>query len=208
MQRTRNKTEDILAETTISNRTQVEEPEWVVWLTVMIALLIGFVLQYTVTNRMRAMTIGDSTISYPASWSLISRDKSGFTAADVTTGGPFAPRISFHQLDQRVLLPGGGMLYNAGVNWSVKKREEHDGYRLLEIKNVKVQGRDALQLESAFLMDVGTNRMPGLMRSVDTLVLDGKTFRILSFSAEQNQFDQLEPLRKQMMASWTFAQSQ
>ncbi len=190
-----------------TERVQPQEPEWVVWLTLAIALIIGFALQYSVVGRTRDVAIGNSTVAYPAGWAQVSRNSSGFTAADLGTGGPFAARVSLLQLDRTVLLPGGGGLYNAAVNWSIKNRDKLTGYRLLEIKNIKVRNRDAIQLESAFLMELGTHQMPGLMRSVDTLVLNGNTFDILSFASEQSQFDRLAPLRKQLLKSWNFKQT-
>ncbi|HMO60245.1 MAG TPA: hypothetical protein PKC19_23075 [Roseiflexaceae bacterium] len=47
---------------------RTEEPEWVVWLTVILALLIGLGLRSAVVGRMQTVQAGPTTISYPANW--------------------------------------------------------------------------------------------------------------------------------------------
>jgi hypothetical protein len=81
------------------------EPEWVVWLTVAIALLIGFWLQLSASREMQSVTIGDSTITYPADWTPTKRENLNFSAADLKEG-PFGMRIAIAQFDKKKLLPG------------------------------------------------------------------------------------------------------
>ena len=99
-------------------------------------------------------------------------------------------------------MPGKGELYQAAINWSLMDRQNKTSYSMLGIRNVKIKGRDAIQLESAYLLSIGANRMPGLMHSVDTILLNGNQFNILSFAAEQSQFDELTPLSEQILAHW------
>jgi hypothetical protein len=191
-----------LTNTAISTSVGKPEPEWVVWLTVGIALTIGFWLQLSVSRQMQSITLGDSTLSYPSNWVQTSKHQTGFTVADLNEGGPFGPRVSLYQFGKKILMPGKGELYQAAINWSLMDRQNKTSYSMLEIKNVKIKGRDAIQLESAYLLSIGANRMPGLMHSVDTILLNGNQFNILSFAAEQSRFEELSPLRKQILAHW------
>jgi hypothetical protein len=80
------------------------------------------------------------------------------------------------------------------------------GYRVLGIEKTTVQGREAMRVESAYLLDsslgTSTNALPGLMHAVDTLVLSGDKFYILSYAAESSQFDRLRSTEDRLFSSW------
>ena len=52
----------------LPGRGQTEEPEWTVWLTVLICLLIGWVITTTVTGQTTTIPVGSGAVRYPATW--------------------------------------------------------------------------------------------------------------------------------------------
>jgi hypothetical protein len=183
------------------------EPEWAVWLTVALALILGFILMTTTLNSSTAATEGGSTINYPSTWVKTTEAGADFAAADLNNGGPYAPRIALRQLDKKALLMQDGSASDAAAGWSLKRGEDLVGYRVLGVHPTKVGNKDAADVESAYLMESrlgsSTNVMPGLMHAVDTVVLgsDNKYY-ILTFAAESSQFDSLKSVRDNVLSGW------
>lgn len=181
-----------------------QEPEWVVWLTVAIALMIGFWLQLSASREMQTVQVGDSSITYPADWSPIAKGNRTFTAADLNGGGPFGTRVTITQLDKKTLLSDKDGLWEAAVNWTIDEGRKLPGYRVLSMNQTQVQGQNAISIESAYLQEIGPNQLPGLMHGIDTLVLNGNKFSILSFAAQQNDFEANRKWNDKLLKSWRF----
>jgi hypothetical protein len=193
------------------------EPQWVVYLTAAVALLIGLGLQYFVTNQTQTGTVDQSTIAYPQSWVQTTEPGAAFAAADLNNGGPYGTRVTLRTVDKATLVssrtlgqtppPGDvAVLTEGATNWSLQRGQDLVGYRVLGLNKTKVQGHDAINVESAYLMDsslgASTNALPGLMHAVDTVVLSGDRFYILGYAAESSQFDRLSSVHDKLLAGW------
>lgn len=190
-----------------------EEPEYIVWLTVAGALIIGLILMFVVTNQSNTSTAGDTTLTYPATWTKVDEAGASFAAADRDSYYSFGPRASVRQLDKATLAPkpitGGDPtdqdnLQTAAANWSLQRQSQIVGYRTLSVVTSTVQGKPAVVIESAYLMDArpGASGLPGLMRGADTIVLNGDTFDILSFSTQSSDWDNQSGLRDRLLNGW------
>ena len=192
-------------------RGRTQEPEWAVLLTVAAALIIGFVLQMVIQQQTLSGEAGTSSVLYPAGWSRIDEDGAGFAAADLNGAGAFGPRVSLREFDKADLRPNilgqqeGGLL-DAATNWSLRRGQDLVGYRVLDITQTTVQGRPAVRVESAFLLDStrgsATNAMPGLMHAADTVVEGADKYYILTFAADNNQFDNLGAVHDRLLNDW------
>lgn len=196
-------TEDDLAEKEVAV-VESQEPEWVVWLTVAIALMIGFWLQLSASREMQTVQVGNISISYPADWNPIAKEDRAFTAADLSGGGPFGMRVSITQLDKKALLPDKGGLWEGAVNWTIDQSRRLPGYRVLSMNQTQIQGQNAIRIESAYLQEIGPNQMPGLMHGIDNLVLNGNEFFILSFAAQENDFEASRKWNDKLLKSFRF----
>ena len=190
-----------------------EEPEWTVWLTVAGALIIGLILMFVVTGQSKTVQAGDTSISYPATWINVDEPGAAFAAADRDTYYSFGPRLSVRQLDKATLAPPSvtgapstpsGDLELAAANWTLQRQNQQVGYRTLSVMTTTVQGKPAVVVGSAYLLDsaLGGGGLPGLMRAEDTIVLNGDTFDILTFSAEASAWDGLSGLRDRLLGGW------
>lgn len=185
---------------------KAEEPEWVVWLVVAAALLSGWILQASVLGQMTTATVGKVSLSYPAAWARTSETGAAFAAYDFNHGGIYGARVSLRQTPKAELFAVDGSLYDAAINWVTARQKQLSGYRLLEVGETRAQGRDAVRVEYAYLLDspqgTASGAMPALMRAVDTLVVSGDQIYALSFAAESQQYDKLSGLREQILAGW------
>jgi hypothetical protein len=169
-----------------------EESELAVYLTVAVGLLIGLAVQWSVVSRTETVAAGGSVLSYPASWQRVTEDGAILAAADRSRGGFYGARVSVREVPKAELLPGEGALVEAATNWSLSRSSELVGYRILSITEGTVNGREASTLEYAYLASSpggsADGAMPGLMHAIDTLVLSGETYQILTFAAESQEF--------------------
>jgi hypothetical protein len=175
------------------------------------ALIIGFVLQMVIQQQTLTGQVGNTTVVYPASWVQIEEEGAGFAAADLNGSGAFGPRVSLREFDKADLRPNligpeEGSLLDAATNWSLRRGQDLVGYRVLDITQGTVQGREVVHVESAYLLDstrgAATNTMPGLMHVVDTLVESGDKYYILTFATEAGQFDSQSGLRERLLNDW------
>jgi hypothetical protein len=192
-------------------RARAEEPEWAVWLTLAIALLLGAAVEAMVLGRTETANAAGSTLAYPASWVPTTDDNAAFAAADLNGGGLFGARVAVHEVERSELVPASGRSDSAGGTagrpapagtivdaanaWTLRRRETLSGYRVLEIRPAQASGREAAQVEYAYLAGAGQgvapSAMPGLMRAVDTLVESRGRYYILTYAAEASDFDRL-----------------
>ncbi len=183
-----------------------EEPEWIVWLVVIVGLMAAWLVRGSVLDQVRTVTINQVSISYPASWSRANEDGTLFAAMDRAHGGAFGARVSVRQIARAELLPANGTLSDAAMNWSLTHGKELSAYRLLEMSEMKWQGRDAVRLDYAFVLDspqgAAAGTMPALMRATDVLLVSGEQFSVLTFAAEHTEFDALNDWRERILATW------
>jgi hypothetical protein len=206
-----------LSSNAVARPARVQEPQWVVYLTAAVALLIGLGLQFVATNQTQTGTGGDTSVAYPQSWVQTKEPGADFAAADLNNGGAYGARVSLRTIDKTTLVsgrvlnqnpaPSASDVLNAGAtNWSLQRGTDLVGYRVLGLTKTTVQGHDAVNVESAYLMDSGlgaaTNGLPGLMHAVDTVVLSGDKFYILGFAAESSQFDRLSSVHDKLLSGW------
>ncbi len=186
-------------------RGRTEEPEWTVWLTVLICLLIGWVITTTVTGQTDTAPIANGTIRYPANWVKTKEDGAIFAATDLSDGS-YGARISVRQANKADLVGPQGQdnLDNAASGWTLLRSQDLEGYRVLKIDQVKLQGRDAVAIEYAYLTDSPEGQaagvMPALMHAIDTVIASGDQYTILSVAVDQSGDDTLADLNARIQA--------
>jgi hypothetical protein len=184
-----------------------EEPEWVVWLTVVVALVIGYLLATAVAGQTVVAAAGGTDVAYPASWSKYNESGAVLAAADLNNQGIYAPRVIVRQVAKTDLTRKADATLNDALKaWTFNQANALVGYHLLNQSSTQVQGRPAVQVEYAYLLDspkgAGGGTMPGLMRAVDTIVASGDQYYILTFAAESSKFTSLRDLRDELLESW------
>ena len=205
------------------NRT--DEPEWVVWLTVLLSLIVGWVLMTLVTGQMQQVKTNAGTISIPSSWALLREEGTTFSATDRNASGS---RVSMRQIAKADLIGtlGPDTLETAASNWAVLRSNDLEGFRVLNIEAVQLLQNGqmirtpegvaqaepvagaipAMLVEYAYLANpsesVGANVMPVLFHAIDTLVAKDTDFMVLSVAVDQSSNTQLNSLHEQMLKNW------
>jgi hypothetical protein len=181
-----------------------DEPEWVVWLTVAVALVLGYFLMLFVTNQTNTVSAATTTVSYPATWVPATEKGAALAVADTKGGGIFGDRMAVYQLAKTDLLPGQGGLTEAAGNWSLRQQSDRVGYRSLTVKSTKVGDKDAVTIETAYLMDspFGASAMPALMHGYATIVQSGDKFYVLTYSTADPDNDRAKSMDDKLLSSW------
>jgi hypothetical protein len=190
---------------TAAPATTDQEPEIIGWITVAAALIVGFFLMFFTANQTASTdNAGGTTLSYPSTWVPATEKDAAFAVADLKGGGTFGDRVSVFKLPKSDLLPRQGGLQEAAANWSLGQQDTRVGYRSLGVESTSVSGKDAVQIESAYLMDspYGGSSMPALMHGYDTVVLSGDTFYILSFATASSDNDHAKDANSKLVSSW------
>jgi hypothetical protein len=194
----------------VASREGGDEPELMVWITMAAALVIGFFLMFFVTNQTTVASAGGTTLGYPSTWVPATEKGAAFAVADLKGGGAFGDRVSITQLAKTDLLPGQGTLQGQGglpqaaANWSLGQQDARVGYRNLGVQSTTVSGKDAIQIESAYLMDsaFGTSGMPALMHAYDTIALSGDKFYVLSYATSNPDNDHAKSENSKLVSNW------
>lgn len=191
-----------------------QEPEWVVWLTVAGALIIGLIMMFLVTGQTTSATAGATTLSYPSTWSQITEKGTSFAAADVANSYSFGSRVSVRQVGKDELAPvpitgqqpdEAAQLRTAANNWILQQQQDVVGYRSLSVVPTTVGNKAAITLEDAYLLDSSLgagSTMPALMHGKDTIVLSGDNFSILSFATDASKWDETKDVRDKILSGW------
>lgn len=183
-----------------------EEPEWMVWVVVAVALLAGWLIGASITGQMQTATVEKMSVTYPASWVRMSETDAVLAAYDQDRGGVFGTRISLRQMPKAELIPSQGSLYDSVINWTTKRQKQLSSLRVLKTDVTQVNGRDAVKVEYAYLLDspqgAAMGAIPALMRGMDILVISGDQVYAFSFASPSEQYDLLDAQRAQLLASW------
>jgi hypothetical protein len=193
--------------------------EWPVWATVAASLLLGLLLRSATLARTDTVSPQGSGVSlaYPARWVVLDAAAEAGAAtggapaslapvlsvADLNNGGAFGAQARVFVVPRGDLLgdlqagevpaPGGTPL-DAATAWSLRREQSLVGYRVLGMAPATVQGREAVEIEFAYLAEpagAAGGAMPALVRGVDALVPGGDRFYVLSVAAEEDEFGQI-----------------
>ncbi|HEU5087693.1 MAG TPA: hypothetical protein VFT99_09615 [Roseiflexaceae bacterium] len=184
-----------------------EEPEWTVWLTVLICLVLGWLLMTTVVGRTHTQQSPAGSIAYPQNWVPAQEEGAAFAATDIDAG-PYGSRVIIRQVPKSDLITalGPDTLQTAASSWTVLRSRDLEGYRVLRIEPTTVGGRDAVEVEYAYITDPpeGTagGVIPAVMHGIDTVVASGDQFSIFSVVVDQNGVDDVVTLNERLRSSW------
>ncbi len=193
-----------------------DEPEWVVLATVGLALLAGLILQFSVLGRTETATAGQIALSYPAGWTRAGDRAAVLSFADTNQGGLFPPTVAVREVPRADVFPGEASLADVGAAWSLTRGERLESYRVLDVQPTTVNGREAVDVEYAYVSDGrlgsmgGSAGLPAVMHAIDTIVASGDKLYVLTVAAENSdytrlttaQFPRFRSLRDDVLANW------
>lgn len=204
----------MVARIALPGRGRQDEPEWIVWLTVLIALVLGLFLQSAVVSRTETADAAGVRLSYPAGWSRQETDSAVLSLSQSPMGVSGGATVTVQRLPKPELLRRTAELSDVASSWAITRGQGLVGYRSLGITPTQAAGREAVAVEYAYVggssLGAVSGALPSVIRSTDIIVPSGDAYLVLSFSAERDayeqltrpQFPRLQSVYEQVVRSW------
>lgn len=190
-----------------------EEPEWVVWVLVIVALVVGWFLKGAFQYQMEVFTDPDTglTFRYPASWFLESNQAQIgdegviLTVSDAHSESAFNTAFSVRL---KAVEEETTAVDQAEI-WIMRRGEELTKYRVLSKELSQVAGQEAVTIDYGYVEDPLRSSalsvsLPVVVRAVDVVFIrDGKVYT-LTFTSDQLVFDEEKKTLERLLNSVSF----
>lgn len=171
-----------------------EEPEWLVWVLVIVMLAIGLLARTIVESRTQRFTQANMSLRYPAGWvSLASNEPNEVLYAGEsfeTTLYPATVRVL--QMPVTDISTMAQSLGDLALKWSNKQTQELPGYKIFSMEPTTVRGREGVKIDYAFIAEPllgGPNSVPIVAHALDVLMREGDTVTVVTLSADASSFE-------------------
>lgn len=173
-------------------RRTAQEPEWVVWITVLAMLAIGLAVRSMVTGRMAHFANGNIAFDYPADWmALASEDPTTVVQVGEPMDVSFFPAsVSIRQMPVTDISTTANTPGDLAMKWSNRQVQELLGYRVLNVEPASVGGQKGVRIEYACVADPplgGPNSIPIVAHGEDILIVRGDQLTVITWSAASDQ---------------------
>ncbi|MHB1354363.1 MAG: hypothetical protein ACYCZF_00130 [Anaerolineae bacterium] len=163
-----------------------EEPEWIVVITVLIALMLGGVIMLAATGQMAVATLDRLSIKYPATWAVADDDTTGLSGAQDMASNASVMVEVFRKLD-----PANPVLMDDLVALrSFQQAQKLTLYRVLSTQAVTVGGKSGVMINYAYVMDPAQSAyqstLPRVMKGADYLVPYQGQVYLVTLEAQSN----------------------
>ncbi len=176
------------------------EPEWVVVVVVVIALVAGWLLKTAAESSTIQFTSPEISLSYPASWLREVDPEAGtlFSASNMRSGSLYRSNIAVRMSDALPSLPVGSeagdieRMTPAITAWSFQRGQELNGFRMLATDSANLGGRLCAMIHYAFVSDPISSpfrkALPVVVEAVDYLVPLGDKAIVVTVAADGMRF--------------------
>ncbi|MHB9032795.1 MAG: hypothetical protein ACYC6L_07080 [Anaerolineae bacterium] len=167
-----------------------EEPEWLVVITVLVALVIGGLVMYLATGRTQTARVNKLSVRYPAQWvlpgeaqatSLEAQDLASQASVRVSIVGNLDPAAPVTMEDLVTMR-------------AFELAQATELFRVLATKAVQVDAQAATEISYAFVLDSAVssylNAVPKVIRGVDYLVPYQGQIYLISYQDDANSWQQ------------------
>jgi hypothetical protein len=183
-----------------------EEPEWPVWVLVVVMLGIGLLAKTVVINRTTAFAHGNVSVSYPAAWTALSKQGENelLNVGEPFDSGLFPARFSLLQLPVTDISTNAQSLGDFALKWSDDGARDLLAYRVLSIEPIQVRGKDAVRVDYVYVADPALatpNSIPIVAQGADVLMREGDNMTIARLVAASDAFDGLGRVWDRLLGS-------
>jgi len=183
-----------------------EEPEWLVWALVAAMLIIGLLVRTVFVARTVEATAGNLSVAYPADWVGMTTDDpyDVLARSEPLLSDPFPANVRITQMPVTEVSTTADSLDDFALKWSDRQTEDLEGYRVLSIEPVSMQGTDAAQINYAYIAEPllgGPSAMPVVARGQDILIRQDATLTVVRFVADADAYDGLAATWQRILGS-------
>lgn len=170
-----------------------EEPEWVVWLVVILLLVAGFFLKISIEGRTRTFNGSGVSISYPDGWVQLTGEGQLLYVADPFSSAQFPTGVTIRQLPVEEVGRNLVTIGDVAAAWAMRQGQDKQVYRVLNIEPAIINGQNAVRVEYAFVPQTApggqTNTVPVVARAQDYLVQRGESLTVFTLAAAASVFE-------------------
>jgi hypothetical protein len=175
---------------------RAEEPEWPVWLLVIVMLAVGLLARTVVLNRTKTFSESGVSVSYPAAWMALNKQDANelLVAGEPFDNGLFPARFFLLQMPAASISTNAQSLGDFALQWSDRAGKDLLAYKVLDIQPVKVRGQDGVRVDYVYVGEPALptpNSIPVVAHGSDILVRKGDTMTIARLVAAADAFDGL-----------------
>lgn len=172
-----------------------EEPEWLVWVTVLVMLAIGLTVRTVVTSRSQPVEAAGLALRVPADWTALAPDTDSavlrvsepletslFPATVTVSKAPLAATAG----DDDVTLG------DLALKWTNQQGQDLLSYRVLSIEPASVGGREAVRINFVYVAEpvLSTpNAIPIVAEGEDVLLRQGDQLVVARFLSEADAYE-------------------
>lgn len=182
-----------------------EEPGWLVWLLVGTLLAIGLLTRAAVEGRTNPFDANGVALRYPAAWTAQEAEGALLLAADPFASGSVPPTLLVRQLPTGEMGRGLTGLDEVALAWSTRQGQALSSYRALRSEALTVDGQPAVLLEYAYVTAPEVAAVgslpPVVARAEDILVQQGETLTVLTFAADNADWESVSPAWQRILAT-------
>lgn len=183
-----------------------EEPEWLVWALVAGMIVIGLLVRTIFVARTVEVTTDNLSVAYPANWISMTTDDpyDVLARSEPMMSDPFPANVRIMQMPVTELSTTADSLDDFALKWSDRQTEDLEGYRVLSIEPVSVQGTDAARINYAYIAEPllgGPGAMPVVARGQDVLIPHDATLTVVRFVADADVYDTLGTTWERILGS-------
>jgi hypothetical protein len=163
---------------------------------VVVCLILGLLLKVGVENRTTGFVDPSLGISlhYPASWVTTQEENAHLAVFNPHTPSIFNTKFTLRSVDWYENLEIGNFI----MELAAERGTAFTLYRTISMKPIQLNNRKGMQIEYAYATDpigvhAGVVSIPKIVRALDVIVPDENMIHILTFAAEENQYERNLP---------------
>lgn len=190
-----------------------EEPEWIVFVVVAVALMLGWFLKMSVENSTATFSGAGISINYPATW--LREPGAGaadllFKVSDLRSGSLYPTNLTL-QMTEPAQAPVGDedKLTPSVTSWGFGRSQTLDNYRVLSTKSVTLAGQPAAQIDYTYVSNPIASpyrqALPVVVEATDYLTLFQDKLYIITIAADATRFEQNKDRFETVLQSIAFA---
>lgn len=184
-----------------------EEPEWLVWLLVLVLLAVGLIVRISVTSRVQQVGNGSVALNVPANWDTMASDDpnelvrvsepmetSLFPATVMISQRPLADMTD----DPEVTLG------DLALKWTNQQGRDLLSYRVLAIEPTTVKGQNAVKINYVYVTDpilATPNSIPIVAEGQDVLLKQGERLTVVRFLSGVDAYEGLSDVWSRILNS-------
>lgn len=189
-----------------------EEPEWIVFVVVAVALIVGWFLKMSVENSTTTFSGEGISINYPTTW--LREPGAGaagllFKVSDLRSGSLYSTNLTL-QTTEPVQAPAGDKdkLTPSVTSWGFGRSQALNNYRVLSTKSITLAGQPAAQIDYTYVSNPITSpyrqALPVVVEATDYLTLFQDRVYIITTAADSTRFEQDKDRFETILRSMVF----